>query len=309
LVINIFEKNISMQRSLFLLGIIALLTTGCNNSGTAGADKDVKKNEQKAAAVMLKDISTAKDIKTLLAQNWENKDDAQEAALSGGGGAFEMPYRGFSFFTDGTVVQDPRDNIRFGKWEVDEAGKLLTITYANGSKAQYTIESIAAKDMVLMSKGEKKKVEYKADGKVHKDAANDPFYGRNNQWRIKPLATETDEAVKQRLLDCLAFNFKFLNDNIERDAKTVSFIGFPTIFKWYSGGVSIIPKNKVEPKWIACFYNEAQALKAQEMMENIITRKYKWDKNETSWLKQDADGVRQIADTLAAAPISVLLAK
>jgi len=182
-------------------------------------------------------------------------------------------------------VQDPRDNIRFGKWEVDEAGKLLTITYANGSKTQYTIESIAAKDLVLMSKGEKKKVEYRADGKVHKDAANDPFYGRNNQWRIKPATSETDEAIKQRLLDCLAFNFKFLNDNIERDAKTVSFIGFPTIFKWYSGGVSIIPKNKVEPKWIACFYNEAQALKAQEMMENIITRKYKWDKNENQLVK------------------------
>jgi len=57
-----------MQRSHFLLGMIVLLTTGCNNSSTAGADKDTKTTEQKAAAVMLTDISTSKEVKTLLAQ-------------------------------------------------------------------------------------------------------------------------------------------------------------------------------------------------------------------------------------------------
>ena len=305
-VINNFEKISFMKRIFFMLGILALITNGCGNSGAAEKNKKDKDDAvENKAAESLNDLKGSRDVKTLLAQNWENKEDAQEAALSGGSGAFDMPYRGFSFFADGTVVQDPRDNIRIGKWAMDNgAKKTITITYNDGTKSQYTIESIGAKNMVLSSNADKKKIEYKADGKAQKNMADDPFYTSNNKWRIKPKKSETDEAIKQRLQDCINFYAKFLQDNIARGGTSVSFIGFPTIFKWYNGGISVIPQNKVEEKWIGCFYNEAQALKAQAMLENIITKKYKWDKNETNWVKQDADVLKQIGDTLAITPIT-----
>jgi len=300
-----------MKLTLLALGFLALIVAGCNNSDGANAGKKIEegKSAATAAAASLTDISTSKDLKTLLAQNWENKDDAQEAALSGGSGAFEMPYRGFCFFSDGTIVQNPRDDIRFGKWSVDDAGKLVTITYTDGTKAQYTIEKITAKDMVLANKADKKNIEYGANGKVQKDITNDPFYGANNQWRIKPAKPETDEAIKKRLQQALDFYGKFLDYNVAMGVKTVTFSGIPSIFIWYKGGVAVGPKEKVEQEWINCFYNREQALKSRDMIENIIGKKYKWDKNEPNWVKQDADGVRQIADTLAAAPINVLLAK
>lgn len=285
-----------------MLGLLALITTGCNNSGTGtkkGKDKEAGETEN-TAAEMLNDVTGSRDVKTLLAQNWENKDDAQEAALSGGSGAFEMPYRGFSFFADGTVVQNPRDNVRLGNWTIDNsAKKVITITYTDGGKSQYIIEGIGAKNMILSTPADKKKIEYKADGKVQKNMADDPFYIANNKWRIKPKKPETDEAIKQRLQDCITFYTRFLNDNIARGGTVVSFVGFPSIFKWYNGGISVIPQNKVEQKWIDCFYNEVQAFKAQAMLEDIITKKYKWNKEETNWVKQDADVLQQIGDTLA----------
>jgi hypothetical protein len=286
---------------ILLIAILVLLMAGCNNAGNV---KEANANEKKNSevAVMLTDISAATDVKILLAQNWENKDDAQEAELSGGSAAFEMPYRGFSFFSDGTVVQNPRDAVQFGKWSVDDAGKLVTITYSNGNKAQYTVQSIDAKNMVMSNNAEKKKIGYKADGKVQKILTDDPFYGSNNQWRIKPTKPETDEAIKKRLLDCVSFYNKLLKDRVARASTSpAAFTGLPPVFNWYNGSITVTGKEKLMDKWVNCFYNKEQAFKAQAMLENIIGKKYKWDKNEPNWLKKDGDVVQQIYDTLAAA--------
>ena len=290
-----------MKQIFIIAGIAALITTGCNDAST-NKESNTEKKIAAEPAILLTDITTAKDTKILLAQNWENKDDAQEAELSGGSAAFEMPYRGFSFFSDGTVVQNPRDAVQFGKWSVDDAGKLVTITYTNGSKAQYTVESIDAKNMVMSNNAEKKKIEYKADGKVQKILTDDPFYGSNNQWRIKPTKPETDEAIKKRLLDCVSFYNKLLKDRVARvSTSPAAFTGLPPVFNWYNGSITVTGKEKLMDKWVNCFYNKEQAFKAQGMLENIIGKKYKWDKNEPNWLKKDGDVVQQIYDTLSAA--------
>ncbi|WP_460557764.1 hypothetical protein [Ferruginibacter profundus] len=297
-----------MKRILFLVGIYAMVATGCgDNSGTGAAGKEKGKEEKgkeatAALAASLTDISSSTDAKTLLAQNWENKDDAQEAELSGSSAAFEMPYRGFSFFSDGSVVVNPRDAIRFGKWTLDAAGKGLTITYTDGGKAQYTIDKLDGKDLVLTGGSDKKKIEYRGDGKVQKVLTDDPFYGSNNQWRIKPAKAESDEAIKKRLLDCVNFYNKLLKDKVARATTSPAvFIGLPPVFNWYDGSITVTGKDKLMDKWVNCFYNKEQAYKAQEMLENVIGKKYKWDKTETNWLKKDGDVVQQIYDNLAAA--------
>jgi hypothetical protein len=281
---------------------VFLICLACNSTTTT--DKENNADEADAAPVekaMLTDISKATALTTLLCQNWENKEDAEEAALSGGASDFEMPYRGFSFFADNTVVQNPRDAIKFGKWALDEATKIITIAYDGGGSAKYKIGAVGAKDMVLINLAEKKSVEYIADGKAQKSITNDPFYGSNNLWRKKPIKAETDGQVKARLLQCVDFYHKFLVDNVGREGKVVSFVGLPAIFKWYAGGISVTGKDKLDPKWIHCFNNASQAYKAHAMLEDVISKKYKWNKKEVNWVKQDAEVVKQIYDTLTAA--------
>jgi hypothetical protein len=287
-----------MKRICITMALTAIILAGCNSNGTVKETSEQKEEGDAIAAATLTDISSSADIKILLCQNWENKEDAADAELSGGGGSFEMPYRGFSFFTDLTMLQNPRDAMRFGKWNFDDANKQITIVYADGGRSQYKIAAIGAKEMILMSQTDKKKITYRADGKVQKNIADDPFYGVNNQWRKKPGKAETDEEIKKRVNDCVLFYSKFLNDNVARGGTTISFVGLPAIFKWYSGGISVLGKEKLENKWINCFYNKEQAYKAQTMLEAVITKKYKWNKKETNWVKQDADVVRQIYDTL-----------
>lgn len=284
-----------MKTNLPLSVFFALVLTACNNgtenNKTAVAIKD-------SVANTLTDLSTVTDIKKLLCQNWEHKEDAEDAALSGGSEGLETVYRGLSFFEDATVVENPRDNMRFGKWGLNDADKMISIEFNKGGKAQYKIAAIGPKQMILMNMAGKKKTEYRADAKVQMNYADDPFYVTNNQWRIKPGKPENDSAIKLRTQQCVLFYAKFLEDNANRGGNIISFAGLPACFKWYKGGVSIVAKDKLETKWLNCYYNKDQALKAYGMLDKIITKKYKWDKEENNWVKQSAGVVKQMYDTL-----------
>jgi len=290
-----FEKNKTMKTFLLTASVFVLTLTGCNNPSKSSVDTQTVKDSM---AVSLADLTAITDIKKLLCQNWENKEDAEDAALSGGGEGLEIPFRGFSFFEDATVVENPRDKIRFGKWAMNEADKTISIEFNNGGKAQYKIETIGARQMILLNVSDKKKIEYRADAKMQKNPADDPFHASNNQWRIKPGRVEQDSAIKLRAEQCLIFYSKFLADNADRKANVISFTGLPTCFKWYRGGVSVIAEDKLGDKWFNCFYNKEQALKAHAMLEGIISKKYKWNKEETSWVRQSAGVVKQMYDTL-----------
>jgi hypothetical protein len=284
-----------MKTYLLIATLFTIIAAGCNNNAK-NTDADSPKKDSIVST--LTDLSASTDIKKLLCQNWENKEDAEDAALSGGGDGLELIYRGFSFFEDGSVVENPRDNIKFGKWTLDEASKTINIEYNKGGKSQYKIVAIGAKQMILMKQGDEKKVEYKADAKMQQNPADDPFHASNNQWRIKPVKPESDSAIKQRTEQCVLFYSKFLADNANRGGNIISFVGFPTCFKWYRGGVSIKSAETLEEKWINCYYNKAQAMKAYAMLDEIIGKKYKWNKEEANWVKQSADVVRQMYDTL-----------
>lgn len=284
-----------MKTYLICSVFFALLLTACNNTPKPGTASITDKG---GAVNTLTDLTSFTDIKKLLCQNWENKEDAEDAALGGGGEGLEILYRGFSFFEDATVVENPRDNIRFGKWSMNEADKMISIEFNKGGKAQYKIVAIGAGQMILMNTTDKKKVEYKADAKAQKNLADDPFYGLNNQWRLKPGKAESDSEIKLRTEQCVFFYAKFLDDNANRGSKIISFAGLPACFKWYRGGVSVIARDKLEAKWLNCYYNKEQAFKAHAMLDKIISKKYKWNKEETNWVKQSAGVVKQMYDTL-----------
>ena len=284
------------MKTYFLIATFCtIIAAGCNNN-VKNTEVDAPKEDSVVST--LTDLSAVTDIKKLLCQNWEHKEDAEDAALSGGGDGLEIPYRGFSFFEDASAVENPRDKMKFGKWTLDEANKNISIEYNKGGKAQLKIVAIGAKQMILMNPADQKKVEYKADAKMQQNLADDPFHASNNQWRIKPAKSESDSAIKQRTEQCVLFYSKFLADNANRGGNIISFVGFPTCFKWYRGGVSIKSAETVEEKWINCYYNKEQAMKGYALLDGIIGKKYKWNKEEANWVKQSADVVRQMYDTL-----------
>ena len=271
---------------------------GCNNKNSTKAAEDKKPVLDTVGSISMINLSSSNTLPQLLCQNWQNKEDVDDNILnSSGDDGLQIPFRSYCFFEDGSMVQNPRDEIRMGKWTMDEKTKNINIVFDDGSKKDYQLKAIGVKNLLLQT-GKEKAVKYIADGKRHGNISDDPFYPANNKWRIKPSHAETDSAIKQRVIQCVLFYNKFLQDNVDRQSTVISFYGLPSCFKWYTGGISIVNKEKIGPKWIACFYNRDQAIQGQQLLENIISKKYNWNRNETNWVKQSADVLLQIADAL-----------
>jgi hypothetical protein len=285
-----------------LPAFVVLLCFGCGNNA-------VKTDEEKNAATAadsMKAITTAyqkelvnlsgnKNIPEILCQGWELQDDLESLSLSSEAEGM-MPFRSFYLSADSTYIKDPRNGMSYGRWEFNNAAKTITMQQKNGNRDVYKIGSLAVKELVAINSGigSITKLKYVSSGKRYANPSSDPYHISNNLWRIAPKKAETDEALRSRLKAFLWFHILFYRDNLAKEEKTISFYGFPTCLKWYAGGIFIIKKEKLPDNWFACFYNKEQALKAYQMMDEIISKKYKWPKGNISWVKKNLSVLEQM---------------
>jgi hypothetical protein len=280
----------------FISAAFVLITVlfACNTNTKKQTVNTVTKDTTPATLVQL---SASNTMAELLCQNWEDKEDVDDGILNGSSNDLEIPFHGYSFFEDGSVVQNPGDNFKTGKWSLDEKAKHISIVFNKGTRQDLQLNAIGVKSLLLKA-GKDKAVKYISDGKRQIKLSDEPYHPQNNKWRIKPAKTESDTDIKNRVIDCVHFYHTFFKNNADHEFPSISFYGIPSCFKWYSGGISIVNKEKIGQKWIDCFYNKEQAVKGQQLLENIISKKYKWNRQEPRWVRQSADVLLQIADSL-----------
>ncbi len=293
----------SIPRSTLLIGSCLYLLS-CSDS--AGDSKATVKsatdsaNEIKARyAENLIDLSGNKSINDLLCQGWELGEDLENLPNSSEAEGM-LPVRSFYLSTDSTYIRNPRNLMEYGRWRFDDATKMIVLQERGGSKTEYKLGALAVKELVVVKKGESNdsKLQFVSSGKRYRNVSDDPFHISNNLWRIAPKNAESDAAVKQRLKDFIHFHILFYKDNLAKDEKTISFYGFPTVLKWYAGGIFIIKENDLPNNWIQCFYNKSQALKARAMMEEVVGKKYKWPKGNISWVIKNLNVLEQMYQQL-----------
>ena len=306
------QKKIRVFYTVLLSG---LLFTACNNNNST-EDKEKKTTTKKkkssvadsytadtlyqALPGMLEDLSASQDFTTLLAQNWIHADDIEQLQ-SADEGSLDIPVRSLSMSPDFTVVKNCRNAIEEGNWKFDADKKTITFTYKDGgSKDIYKIRALAPDELRLtnIGIGSETILTFVADGKRHKTSETDPFYISNNRWRFSPSHPETDEAIKQRLKDNLHFFILYYRDVIARRSAIVSFYGFPSCVKWYAGGIYLQQDKEVLARWKECFYNEAQATKAYNMMSAVLEKKYTWPKGDANWIKKNLFVLEQMYNSL-----------
>jgi hypothetical protein len=49
----------------------------------------------------------------------------------------------------------------------------------------------------------------------------------------------------------------------------------------------MVKEKDLAENWFNCFYSKAQAMKAYQLMDDIIGKKYKWSKDNISWVKKN----------------------
>jgi len=279
--------------------LLCIALCNCNNGGEkekAKSKKVFQPGDREGVDTSMIDLEDAISGSDLICQRWDNKEDAEDAP--NGGGTLEMPFRGFYLFKDGSMVKDPRDKMVFGTWSYDDKENMLKIILANGNTEQYMVDTLHYNKSVMKKIGDNRPVEYIADGFMQKNLVKDPFYPLNMQWRVKPKAAEDDEALHKRIKDCLQFYYLYYTDNYKRNAQKITFFGLPGCFKWYAGGIHLMKEDKLDKRWTDIFYNAADASKAYIIMDKMISKKYDWDKDEHSWVKQNAGVLKQMYDSV-----------
>lgn len=245
----------------------------------------------------LEDLHNSNSMKDILCQTWDYKEDVADAKDASPSN-MDIVYRGYSFFSDGTVVKDPRGNIKTGKWTLNENAKPITINmnFDNGEKETKQLAYLVPFEMILSTGAaiENKTINLSSDGLRHTDLKDDPFYKNNISWRIKPQKPETDEEIKKRFRECIHFFVLFYDQKININAETVTFAGLPCCYTWYSGGITLQKEPELQKKWIECFYDKEQALKAYKLADKLISKKYDWPKKESNWLKLNVAVLKQM---------------
>ena len=226
-----------------------------------------------------------------LCQHWElgNMEGVSSIELVMEGSTRIFPE--LALFKDSGVVENARNRIRIGRWRIRAAGDEpeLQLLFPSNQQKTYRIRKISSTSLQLATKGKKDWLFLKlsADGKVHEHQLNDPFHPQNNQWRIRPPKAETDAAIHARVQQCVWFYMLYFRDCIKRQKSTINFTGFPSIFSWYSGGIGLPEKDKLDDSWIACFYNKKQAVQGYNILrELLLQNEFDWPSGTPGWVHQ-----------------------
>jgi len=234
-----------------------------------------------------------------LFQYWEIT-DAEHPMVKDVGNSKDSIYNspGLVFLRDSTMVENPRGELRFGKFSF--ADKKIKASFSDGGTATYVINSIHPTELELTrnEKNNQTILHLKAQGKPFAAGITNPYEPSLNQWRIRPKKPESKEQLVERVKQFVQFYANFFNDNLQSGATEIDFLGLPSCFKWYKGGIYVQSENKLDKKFIQCFYSKEQALEARQILVDALTKKYKWDTNEPDWIKQTAPVLQQVHDSL-----------
>lgn len=193
------------------------------------------------------------------------------------------------------MVKDPRADMVFGAWSYDDKDSLLQIALTNGIKENYEVKRVGYKELLMHKEGEKEhSTKYTADGFVHKDLSNDPFYPPNMLWRVRAKIHEDSVAISLRMKGCLHFFYLCLIDNIKRNATSISFYGLPDCFVWYSGGIGLKEEEKLNRSWRNIFYDSINSNEAHGLLAQLINEEYNWIEDKESWVKESAGVLKQM---------------
>jgi hypothetical protein len=236
-------------------------------------------------------LSTFKksDLRDDLCQSWElRKSEAStspELIYDPEGNLIHPQY---NFFKDGSVLENPRHQVRLGKWKIS-GRDTISISLNDSTERKWLISDLDSRELRLTGKnvdGKKILLNLSGNGLVHRNMYNDPFHPVNNQWRIKPDRALDTAAIKQRVIDCIKFYSLFYRDHLLRNRSVINFEGLPKIFNWYNNGLGLPEKSEVDISWINCFYDRKEAMMGYYFLERLLgDYDYEWPQktNDTDW--------------------------
>lgn len=242
-----------MQFRLLLLFTIMIFVSGCNSFGESDKDLNTKSLAGSWRLFDIEDIdsTSTRNIEKLLVEA-DNVELVKQGSI-------------LSFFKDGTFTEVQGSGFySAGRWRYSSKEKTLFLTDSGTTKAiRVTAEVINKRHTInLTSTLVQKRLKFAKDAEPLKAFDEDPFYFKNNSWRIKPRQSETHEQLVNRLGNYFSHLLYILKSSKERKQDIVSFEFSQGLVRIYNGGIGIIPYESVSKNWLDTYYNEDNAREA-----------------------------------------------
>lgn len=263
-----------MQYRLLLFIIAIVCISGCDELGKNG-----------------KEVSTKSLLGSWRLFSLENTDSINNRLLTEADN-IEIVKQGMilSFFKDGTYTEVRGSGFYItGKWRYSSKEKML---YLSDSATPVAIkvepEMVNNKATInLMPVTVQNKLKFTRDAETLKKIDEDPFYFKNNEWRIRPGHSETHAQLVKRLGNYFQHLLYILKSAKERKQAIVSFEFSQGPVRIYNGGIGIIPYGSVSKNWINTFYNDDNANEAYIAFQKyLVTNSYR-GASIGNWIEDD----------------------
>lgn len=195
-----------------------------------------------------------------------------------------------SFFPDSTFTKvGTAGEYTAGKWDFDTVAHTIFLTSNRKTEEVGVFFSYTGNGMRLIN------FEFSPNESVslieygHKllRFQDDPYFEKNNWWRVKPAKSESDSQIRARLLNYLAHTASVLSSAQVREQDYISMEFSQGIVKLYNVGVGIVKKDKIPATWLSSFYSVEEAHKAYEMFEDYLFKAKHKKYQSGNWVRDD----------------------
>lgn len=127
----------------------------------------------------------------------------------------------------------------------------------------------------------------------YRKLSSDPYSVMNNWWRIKPPAHESDEQIRKRVLNHLAFWQLLFHDADENNRPYISYNWFSSPLVIASNGVIMKLYEDVKTEWDENFFDSMDAHKGYELMRQCFSKKLSYLQTDNKYVRNE-DIVKQL---------------
>jgi len=263
-----------MRISIFFISLV-LIFTSCNQSKVDPAtfvhgnwklyeSTNLKNNEKSSGDALLDDAKKLEEVKI---------------------------GKLISIFPDQTYTEiiGEGEKYTFGTWAWVEEGTKISFKHASKTEIyDVTLDESTPEKLQFELSNSSKKQKYVQESKLLKNFKEEPFYAENNLWRIKPKQLESKHQVIERLGNYFKHVAYILKAADKNDLQVVSFRHSLGVVKIYNGGIGVHTFDIIPQTWKNCFYNDDQALMAQELFSSYIQTDDDYSGPGTGdWVKDD----------------------
>ena len=193
-----------------------------------------------------------------------------------------------SIFPDNTYTElSGEGKYVIGTWKWIDEDKIAFKSGATDIIYNVVVDELETKKVQIQFSSNKSHSVFIKESTLLTDFKQEPFYFKNNLWRLKPIKSESIKEIQNRLGNYFQHITYILKAANEKKLNVISFEFSMGAIQIYNGGIGVVDFYSIPNYWKNAFYNVDEAEIAQEMFSNYLAENRYRGAGTGSWVVDD----------------------